>query len=74
MKDDQAKNVKMFSEAEYDQKVQRLIEVKQPNHRWLPQDYALVKKYDVLAVEKDGEIHQRLIKVDVKDGSRRRYH
>ena len=39
--------------AEYQMKLVRLKEVRQPGHKWLPQDYALVSKYDVLEVEKD---------------------
>ena len=63
----------MFDEEEYELKIQRLKEVKQPGHKWKPQDYALVSKYGVLEVEKDGQIIQRLVKVDQKDGSRKRY-
>ena len=44
-----------------------------PGHKWVPQDYALVTKYDILEVEEDGHIHQRLVKVDQKDGTRKRY-
>ena len=73
MKAEQGKNTKMFSDEEYKLKLERLKEVKQPGHKWLPQDYALVSKYDVLEVEKDGQILQRLVKVDKKDGSRKRY-
>ena len=51
MKAEQGKNVKMFSDEEYRMKLVRLKEVKQPGHKWLPQDYALVSKYDVLEVE-----------------------
>ena len=73
MKAEQGKNTKMFSDEEYKLKLERLKEVKQPGNKWLPQDYALVSKYDVLEVEKDGQILQRLVKVDKKDGSRKRY-
>ena len=73
MKGKQAKNVKMFSEEEYQQKIQRIKEVKMPGHKWLPRDYALVNKFEVLQVEKDGVLMERLVKVDKKDGSRKRY-
>ena len=34
---------------------------------------ALVTKFDILEVENDGQIHQRVVKVDKNDGSRKRY-
>ena len=73
MKAEQGKNVKMFSDLEYQLKIERLKEVRMAGHKWIPQDYALVTKFDILEVEKDGQIHQRLVKVDKKDGSRKRY-
>ena len=38
MKGEQAKNVKMFSEEEYRQKIQRIKEVRMPGHKWPPRD------------------------------------
>ena len=73
MKAEQGKNVKMFSDLDYQLKIDRLKEVRMPGHKWIPQDYALLTKFDILEVEKDGQIHQRLVKVDKKDGSRKRY-
>ena len=73
MKGEQAKNVKMFTDEEYQQKIERIKEVKMPGHKWLPRDYALVNKFEVLQVEKDGVLLERLVKVDKKDGSRKRY-
>ena len=73
MKGEQAKNVKMFTDEEYKLKIERIKEVKMPGHKWLPRDYALVNKFEVLQVEKDGVLLERLVKVDKKDGSRKRY-
>ena len=73
MKAEQGKNVKMFSDLEYQLKIERLKEVRMAGHKWIPQDYALVTKFDILEVEKDGQIHQRLVNVDKKDGSRKWY-
>ena len=41
----------------------------------MPRDYSLVNvnKFEVLQVEKDGVLLERLVKVDKSDGSRRRY-
>ena len=49
MKAEQGKNVKMFNMEEYQRKISRLVEVKTPGHKWVPGDYALVKKFDILA-------------------------
>ena len=37
IKGEQAKNVKMFSEEEFQQKIQRIKKVKIPRHKWLPE-------------------------------------
>ena len=50
MKGEQAKNVKMFTDEEYKLKIERIKEVKMPGHKWLPRDYALVNKFEVLQV------------------------
>ena len=67
MKAEQGKNMKMFSDLEYQLKIERLNEVRMAGHKWIPQDYALVTKFDILEVEKDGQIHQRHVKID-KEG------
>ena len=58
MKAEQGKNGKMFSDLEYHLKIERLKEVRMPGHKRIPQDY---------------DYAQRLVKVDKKDGSRKRY-
>ena len=73
LKSEQGKNVKMFSDLDYQLKIERFKEIRMPSHKWIPQDYALVTKFNVIGVEKDRQIHQRLVKVDKKVGSRKRY-
>jgi hypothetical protein len=73
MKAEQGKNVKMFSDLEHQLKIETLKEVRMAGHKWVPQDYALVTKFDILEVEKDGQIHQRLVKVGKNDGFRKQY-
>ena len=63
----------MFSYLEYQLKIERGKEVRMAGHKWVPLDYALVTKFDIIEVEKDGQIHQRLVNVDKKDGSRKWY-
>ena len=71
-REEQGKNVRTFSEEEYQTKIERLNKIKLPGHRMVPQDYTLMKNYDILEVEKDGQIIQRLVKFNVKDGTRKR--
>ena len=46
-----------------------MIEIKSPGHKMIPSDYYLMKRFEVMEVEKDGNLHQRL----VKPGTRLRY-
>ena len=39
----------------------------------IPQDYSMIARFEVLEVEKDNKIQKRLVKVDQKDGTRKRY-
>ena len=68
MKAEKGKKVKIFRELEYQLKLERLKEARMPRHKWIPQEYALVTKFDILEVGKDGQIHQRLVNVEKKDG------
>jgi len=67
MKAEQGKNVKMFSNEEYQRKMDRIKEVKMGHHRMEPQDYVLMRRFEVLRVERDGQILERLVKVDKND-------
>ena len=73
MKADQSKNVKMFTDEDYAAKIARIKEIKAPGHKMIPQDYGLLRKFEILQVEKDGKMLERLVKVNKKDGVRPRF-
>ena len=73
MKAEQGKNVKMFSNEEYQKKMDRLKQVKMGGHKMEPQDYILMRKFEVLREEKDGQILERLVTVGKKNEPRKMY-
>ena len=73
MKAEQNKNVKMFSNDEYQKKMDRIKQIKIPGHRMVPQDYHLINRFEVLREEKEDQIVEKLAKVDRKDGTKKMY-
>ena len=65
----QGKNVRMFSDSEYKEFVKNVKEIRTPGHRMVPTDFYLLKRFEVLQVEKDGLLIEKL----VKPGTRLRY-
>ena len=65
----QGKNVKMFSNKEYHDYIQKLKDIKSPGHRMVPSDFYLMKRFEILQVEKNGILVEKL----VKPGTRLRY-
>ena len=48
------KNIKMFSDEKYKEYVESLKEIRSTDHRMIPTDYSLIKRFELLQVEKDG--------------------
>ena len=65
----QGKNVKMFSNKEYHDYIQKLKDIKSPGHRMVPSDFYLMKRFEILQVEKNGILVEKL----AKPGTRLRY-
>ena len=61
MRAGQAKNVAMFSDRENYEFVTKLKEFKNPGYRMTPYDCSLLKRFEILRVEKDGEMIERLV-------------
>ena len=62
----QAKNVTMFSDREYYEFVSKLKEFKNPGYRMTPYDFSLLRRFEILRVEKHGEIIERLVKPNTR--------
>ena len=55
MRAGQAKNVTMFYDTEYDDFVAKKHEFKNQSYKMTPYDFSLLKRFEILRVEKDGE-------------------
>ena len=55
MRAGKAKNVTMFYDAEYDDFVAKMHEFKNQSYKMTPYDFSLLKRFEILRVEKDGE-------------------
>ena len=66
MRAGQVKNVTMFSDREYNEFVTKLKEFKNPGYRMTPYEFSLLKRFEILRVEKDGEIIERLVKPNTR--------
>ena len=53
LRSNQGKNVKMFSEQEYHDFIQKLKDIKSPKHRMVPGDFYPMKRLKILQVEKN---------------------
>ena len=58
----QGKNVRMFSDADYHDYVQKVKEIRTPGHRMVPTDFYLMKRFEVMQVEKNGTLIEKLVK------------
>ena len=65
----QGKNVRMFSNIEYGKFIQKVKDIRTPGHRMMPSDFYMMKRFEVMQVEKNGDIIEKL----VKPGTRLRY-
>ena len=54
--DKMGKNNKALDSNAYNETIRRLNLLKQPGHTWVPGDYALTKKYELVEIEKNGEM------------------
>ena len=63
----------MISEEDYKSKIERMEEIHRPGHKMIPQYYSMIVRFEVLEVEKDNKIQKRVVKVDQKDGTSKRY-
>ena len=52
----QGKNVRMFTDADYHDYVQKVKEIRIPGHRMVPIDFYLMKRFEVMQVEKNGTL------------------
>ena len=48
----QVRNVRMFSDVEYFQYIEKVKEIRAPGHRMVPTDFYLMKRFEVMQVEK----------------------
>ena len=62
----QAKNVTMFSDREYQEFVEKINDLKDPGYKMTPYDFSLLKRFEILKVEKEGEIIERLVKPNTR--------
>ena len=69
------KNVKIFDNEKYEEKIQRLEELKNNLQcKWVPQDYVLVKNHRIMdMVREDNTVIKTLVKIDQKTGNKKRY-
>ena len=51
----QGKNVRMFSNIEYGKFIQEVKDIRTPGHRMMPSDFYMMKRFEVMQVEKNGE-------------------
>ena len=66
MRAGQAKNVTMFSDREYQEFVTKINDFKNPGYKMMPYDFSLLKRFEILKVEKEGEIIDRLVKSNTR--------
>ena len=67
------KNVKIFDNKRYEEKIQRMEELR-TNHqaKWVPEVYVLVKNHKVMdMVREDNTVIKTLVKVDPKTGNKK---
>ena len=58
----QGKNARIISDADYSSFISKIKEIKSAGYKMKPQDFNLLKRFEVLQVEKDGEIIEKLVK------------
>ena len=54
LRSSQGKNVKMFSDQEYCDFIQKLKDMKSSGHRMVPGNFYLMKRFEILQVKKNG--------------------
>ena len=52
----------MFSDREYPEFVTKINAFKNPGYKMMTYDFTLSKRFEILKVEKEGEIIERLVK------------
>ena len=52
----QGKNVRMFTDDEYQEYLRKVKDIKSPGHKMIPADFYLIKRFEVMQVEKDGKL------------------
>ena len=69
------KNVKFLENKQYEEKIQRLGELKNNlEYKWVPEDYVLAKNHKVMdMVREDNTTIKTLVKIDQKTGNKKRY-
>ena len=58
----QGKNVRMFTDDEYHEYLRKVKDIRSPGHRMVPSDFYLIKRFEVMQVEKDGKLIEKLVK------------
>ena len=58
----QGKNARTFSEKEYSAFISKIKEIKTPGHKMIPQDFNLLKRFEILTVEKDGRLIEKFLR------------
>ena len=53
---------RMFSDSEYKEFIENVKRIRTPGHRMSPSDFYLVKRFEVMQVEKNGELVEKLVK------------
>ena len=67
-------NVKMFDNAEYSRKIEKLIQCNNPKYKMIPADYPLWKSSRVIeTIDVNGAMVKTLVKVDPKTGNKKRF-
>ena len=62
----QGRNVTMFTNVEYEHFIEKLKEFKLPGYKMTPNDFHLLKRFEIIQVEKNGEIFERLVKPNTR--------
>ena len=58
----QGKNVRMFTDSDYLEYINKVKEIRTPGHRMVPTDFYLMKRFEVMQVEKIGALIEKLVK------------
>ena len=67
-------NVKMFDNAEYSRKIEKLIQCNNTEYKMIPADYPLWKSSRVIeTIDVNGAMVKTLVKVDPKTGNKKRF-